>query len=98
MIQIHRSKPLLQVGNVTLKLSRDEHLLITTLGMMDNRVVPYDFLFDGLGSGSLGDLLDTRILYQKMYRLRRKVGGRYLQCRRWFGYILTGPVRFVDEL
>lgn len=87
MIRIHRSKPVVYVEGKPVKLTRREHLLLTVLGMMDNKLVAYDVLLDVVPD-------NLNALRLRVGRLKQKVGPDSLVCKREFGYILSGNVRF----
>ena len=95
MIRIHRSKPLVYVGSARVSLTPDEHLLVTTLGMMDNRLVPHALLLEVMREHPVPIPADREALMLRMSRLKKKLGKSYLTCRRQLGYQLTGEVQFV---
>lgn len=96
MIQIHRSQPIIFLGNRRVSLSSDEYRLIITLGMMDNRLAPHDVLLEAMCEERRPVPGDQKNLYIKIARLRKKLGGGVLRSRRHHGYILAGQVEFVE--
>jgi len=97
LIQIHRSKPLVYVGEKVVQLSRDEHRLLIALGMMDNCVAAHPLLLATLCEGRQQIPADVQLLRMKMCRLRRKIGAEYLQSTRLQGYMLKGEVEFIGQ-
>ena len=97
VIQIHRAKPIVHIDQKAVKLTRDEHRLLTLLGMMDNRLTPQSFLMDVLLDGRKPLPGDRYLLWQKISRLRRKIGAEYVQVNRFHGYILKGDVQFIGR-
>jgi DNA-binding response OmpR family regulator len=95
IIRIHRRKPVVVVGSEPVKLTRHEHALMVTLGMMDNRLVTHDVLLDVISEGRAQIPADRNVLHGKIYKLRDKVGAECLQTRQGLGYVLTGAVQFI---
>jgi DNA-binding response OmpR family regulator len=94
MIKIHRRRPVVRVGERTMKITRVEHALITALGMMDNKVTPREVLLDVMCEGRVQIPADHDVLMTRMSRLKQKIGSERLRCRRQVGYILIGDVQF----
>lgn len=94
MIRIHRSKPFVHVDQRRVRLSRAEHLLLTTLGMMDNKIMPMDLLLKTALTHPVTIDADRSLILQRISRLRRKIGPDHLQ-RLPHGYILVGDVTFI---
>jgi DNA-binding response OmpR family regulator len=95
MIKIHRSKPFASIDSRSVKLTKSEHALITTLGMMDNKITPHNLLLDVMCENCARIPDDKNALTSLIYRLRKKIGPEYLQCKLNHGYILAGEVHFV---
>jgi DNA-binding response OmpR family regulator len=96
MIWIHRSKPVVRLGRREIRLTRAEHLLITTLGMMNDKVVSNHLLIETALENPVKIPADQSVLHQRVSRLRKKIGPGRLQ-KRPRGYILTGEVYFFGE-
>jgi DNA-binding response OmpR family regulator len=95
VISIYRSQPVAEVGNQSIKLTRDEYRLLVLLGMMNHRLTPREFLLDELCKGRTRVLSDNNLLTIKICRLRKKLGRQYIQIVREQGYILAANVQFV---
>jgi DNA-binding response OmpR family regulator len=95
MIWIHRSKPMIRLGTMEIRLSRAEHLLITTLGMMNDKVVSNHLLIETALENPVKIPADQSVLHQRVSRLRKKIGPSLQKRPR--GYILTGEVYFFGE-
>ena len=94
MIQIHRHKPVMLRNGKQVKLTEIEHQLLITLGMMDNRIVPYKILLEDVwGVSSVDIKRDSSVLWQAIARLNSKV--KTIENRQSIGYILNGQVEFI---
>lgn len=89
MIQIHRRQPVVRVNERAVRLSRAEHQLLATLGMMDNKVVPGELLLE-----TAPGTWSPAVLWGQIARLRKKIGPDRIQHKRGLGYMLVGDVRF----
>ena len=89
-VRIHRKRRTVYVNGIPHKLSQEEYDLVTAMGIMDNRLAPYDVLLDVMNDGR-----SMNALRLSVGRLRLKVGPQVLECKREFGYILSGDVRFI---
>jgi len=94
MIKIHRQRPVVRIGEQTVKLTRAEHELITVLGMLDNKLVSHQLLLDLLTEGQVQIPEDKEVLCARLARLKRKIGSNRVRCHRHHGYILIGDVQF----
>jgi DNA-binding response OmpR family regulator len=94
VITIHRTKPLVNTGDKSVKLSKDEHLLITTLGMMDDKLIPIELLIEAMSENRVQIPADTDVLTGKISRLRKKIGREFVINKRGLGYQLTEAIQF----
>jgi DNA-binding response OmpR family regulator len=97
MIKIHRALPVVEIDQQLISLSKDEHRLLVTLGMMDNRVAPRNLLLEAMCEGRVQILADQKLLTSKLHRLRKKIGPNRLKYFHKSGYILLGSVYFIGE-
>jgi DNA-binding response OmpR family regulator len=98
MIRIHRARPVLETDYERVTLSRDEHRILVTLGMMDNKITPREWLLEAMCEGRSQIPGDNQVLSTKICRLRKKVGvNRLKYIRGGQGYILQGDVVFIGE-
>ena len=97
MIQIHRSEPLTYVEDKPVKLTPAEHRMLITLGMMDNRIAPFDLLLDVKCEDRVQVPSDRQALASTLHRLRKKIGSNRLLCVKHRGYMLLGHVRFIGS-
>ena len=98
MITIHRTKPIVDTGDKSVRLSKAEHLLITTLGMMDCHLIPTDLLIETVLEGRVSARTDASVLQIKISRLRKKIGRNFVENRRGLGYQLTEVIQFTGGL
>lgn len=96
MIRIHRSRPMAYVGRKRVHLSYTEHSLLITLGMMDNKIISADLLIETSLENAVKTPDDQQVLWQRIARLRRKIGNNRIQVKRNLGYILVGETHFVE--
>jgi DNA-binding response OmpR family regulator len=94
-IRIHRRKRVTYVNGSPVKLTQEEYDLMTTLGIMDNRLVPTDVLLDVMCEGRVQIPADKVVLLGKVYRLRKKIGPEVIRSKFDLGYILSGDVQFI---
>jgi DNA-binding response OmpR family regulator len=97
MIKIHRALPVVMVGQKKVKLTQEEHRLLVTLGMMDNRITPRRWLLEVMCDSRVQIPSDNQVLSTKICRLRKKVGTNRLKYVRGQGYTLQGSVEFIGE-
>jgi DNA-binding response OmpR family regulator len=95
MICIHRSRPLVFVNGAPIRLTPNEHILLTALGMLDNKNASHDVLLDVVCEGRVRIDADMTVLRSRIARLRRKVGQSHIQNNHGQGYILVGDVQFI---
>jgi DNA-binding response OmpR family regulator len=95
-LQIHRRRPLVRVGARSVRLTPVEHELIVALGMLDNKLATHQLLLDVMTDGCVQIPADQQVLWNRIDRLRRKIGPEHLRGRPYHGYMLVGDVRFVE--
>ena len=95
MISVHRTKPQMSVDGRRVKLSEAEHLLMVTIGMMDNRLIPADVLIEFGLQNPVKIQNDRNVLSQKLLRLKRKANKDFIKHIPFLGYRLTDAVEFV---
>lgn len=91
-ITIHRRQPTVIVGEKKVKLTKEEHSLLITLGMMDNRLTPHSLLVAVREDCRYSE----KTMRQNIQALRKKMGFDCLKNNFGKGYILEGDVRFVE--
>ncbi len=96
-IRIHRSRPIVFVEDQAICLTKDEHTLLTALGMMDNKTAPHSLLLEVMCEGRTQIQADATVLRTKIARLRKKVGRDHLQNNHGQGYLLIGEVQFIGD-
>lgn len=94
-VRIHRRKRVAYVNGVPHRLTPEEYDLMTALGIMDNRLASYEVLLDVMNEGKAKSRDDMNALRLRIGRMRLKIGPEVLICKREFGYILSGDVRFI---
>src|SRR5690242_14588091 len=94
-VRIHRRKRVAYVNGIPHRLSQEEYELITTLGIMDNRLVPHDVLLDVMCEGREKIPADKVVLLGKVCRLRKKIGQDVIRNSHGLGYVLAGDVQFI---
>lgn len=94
-LMIHRQERVVYVNGKPVELTRAEHSLLVTLGMMSNRLAPYDLILDIMCEGRVQIPADKEALISQIGKLRKKIGPDVVQTVKGNGYILSGDVRFV---
>jgi DNA-binding response OmpR family regulator len=95
MIRIHRSNLMAMVGDKPVKLSPREHAVLTILGMMDNKNVHQNLIFELVWGCTPMGYDDMKILYGVIQRLRRKIGTDVIINRPGIGYELATRTEFI---
>jgi hypothetical protein len=95
MIKVHRRKRVAHVQGVgTVALTSGEYLLMTAFGMMGDKLVSYELLADVALEYPCRTPGDLDIIWQRIYRLKRKLGLDFVKCNKQQGYRLIVPVEF----
>ena len=94
MIEIHRFEPIVFVPN-KIRLSKSEHILMTALGMMDNKIIPIDLLVGIALENEYRVPDDQNVIRLRISRLQKKIGRNFVQCKAKLGYYLTEEIRFI---
>jgi DNA-binding response OmpR family regulator len=97
MLRIHRSQPVVYVGEARVSLTPMEHRLLVTLGMMDNRITPWEELMAVKCEDCVQIPSDRQALISSLYRLRKKIGWTHLRVVRFHGHMLMGDVQFIGS-